>query len=134
MLELINFASVFSATFLSMAVGIVWYSPTLFGRIWQKEHQTNEIEKRGLNQIKIYIGCFSALFVTQLTLACFVSLTLLFDISVSTLSLVLTVFAIAVLGSSMVWERRSFSYFLVAAGFLTTSIIGGVHILAFWPW
>ena len=33
----INFYAVFTATLLSFAIGGLWYSPLLFGRIWLKE-------------------------------------------------------------------------------------------------
>lgn len=43
----INFYAVFTATLLSFAIGGLWYSPLLFGRIWLKELK---LGAEGINQ------------------------------------------------------------------------------------
>ena len=36
-MEKLNFLSIFVASFIPFLLGSIWYSPTLFGTVWQKE-------------------------------------------------------------------------------------------------
>lgn len=50
----INFLAVLVATIASFAFGALWYSPVLFGKIWQKELGYTDEYLKTHNMVKIY--------------------------------------------------------------------------------
>jgi hypothetical protein len=55
MVTSINYLAVFVCGVLAMAVGSLWYSPFVFGKMWMEEVDKSDEEiKRNLNPVKLY--------------------------------------------------------------------------------
>jgi|SRR6218665_647394 len=49
-----NFYAVIAATFVTLVVGFVWYSPKVFGTIWMRETGITEEKARQSNMLKVF--------------------------------------------------------------------------------
>lgn len=47
--------AVIAATFVTLVVGFVWYSPKVFGTIWMKETGITEEKARQSNMLKVFV-------------------------------------------------------------------------------
>ena len=54
----INLLALLTATIASFGLGALWYSPVLFGKLWQKETGLSEEELKDANMAKIFGTCF----------------------------------------------------------------------------
>jgi hypothetical protein len=54
----INWLSVFTATLLAFGIGGLWYSPLLFGKIWQKEIKRTDEDIKKANMPLIFGSTF----------------------------------------------------------------------------
>jgi len=73
----VNVISVFIAAIASTVIGIVWFSPALFGKAWMKLSgiSTKDMEKAKQNMTSGYLGSFIAALVTAYVLGVFLNLT-----------------------------------------------------------
>lgn len=130
----LNIFSVFAATFLAIAVGVVWYSPWVFGKPWmrmvgldesdlEREGQWQRIALGGISQFILFfiVGQLLVLFKVDHQLLRW------FTVLISGMALVL-------LSSSVIWERRPLAYFLITGGYVVTVVAGGMCIIFYWPW
>lgn len=49
-----NFYAVIAATFVTLVVGFIWYSPQVFGTIWMKETGMTEEKAKQSNMLKVF--------------------------------------------------------------------------------
>lgn len=49
-----NFYAVIAATFVTLLVGFIWYSPKVFGTIWMRETGITEEKAKQSNMLKIF--------------------------------------------------------------------------------
>ena len=128
----INIFAVLTATLVSMAVGLVWYSPWACGNIWMKTV--------GLSNTDLERGVwhrFALGFVAQGVL-----LVVLTNLFVQTHTVVpshllvvsVTLAVLAVQAGTVIWERKSFVYFLINGVYTSAVIVGGSAIVIYWPW
>jgi len=54
----INWLAVVAAAVSSFVVGAIWYSPALFGRVWQRETGLTDEQLKAGNPAKIFGGAF----------------------------------------------------------------------------
>ena len=49
-----NFYAVIAATFVTLVIGSIWYSPKVFGTIWMKETGMTEEKAKQSNMLKVF--------------------------------------------------------------------------------
>ncbi len=131
----INVFSVFVATFFAIALGIVWYSPWVFGRVWMHLVGLSESDLEVPGQWKrMILGgishfCFFYVIAGMLTSFANSSQLSLYSVTVP-----LTVGILALISGPVIWERRSVVYFLITGGYAVLSVTSGMYIIALWPW
>jgi hypothetical protein len=135
-MESINELAVIVTALLAIALGSIWYSPLVFGTHWQRAtglmKDAFTLTTRQL--ITALVSAFIANVLVLTIIAYAIALSEEFGISRLYLALGLTVFIGASLGSMVVWERRSWVYFAIHAGYAATVIFFGILIIAYWPW
>ncbi|MDI1257246.1 MAG: DUF1761 domain-containing protein [Flavobacterium sp.] len=154
----INWMALVAATLSSLVTGFLWYNPKVFGTIWMREAGiTEEAAKSNNNMVKIFGMTLLYAFFISFTLQFMVihqwgALSATKDIAgvdPSVLQNYLTAYgdtyrtvkhgmlhgfmtglflALPVLGTSAIYEKRSFKYVLVTGGYwvLTCMIMGGI--------
>lgn len=50
----INFLAILAATLVTLPVGFIWYNPKVFGTIWMNETGMTEEKAKGANMLKVY--------------------------------------------------------------------------------
>ena len=67
----INWLSVIVATIAAFILGSLWYSPVLFGKVWQKELGLSDEKIKNANMAVIFGTSFVLEFIAALFLICF---------------------------------------------------------------
>ena len=128
----INVFAVFAAALSMFVIGGLWYSPVLFGRIWLKELGKDETFLASGNRLTIFGLAFFLALLMAFNLAGFVS-----GYESWTWGLIggaLAGFGWVALSIGMIYlfERRSFRYFMINAGYVVVSFIIMGIILGLW--
>jgi hypothetical protein len=126
--SVINILAVLVSGVASLAIGGIWYSPLLFGRLWQMEVALSDERIKSSNMVIIFGTTFVLSLFMSLCLALFfggkVGFTdgLLYGFFTG-LFWVSTAF-----GVSYLFERRSFLLWLINAGYnvVTFTVMGGI--------
>ena len=129
-MELMNFPAVLAAGAAHFAIGMIWYSPLLFGKIW--------MELSGLSETKLTPRDLGAAFCSSLivayVLACVVLLagarTLLDGAVVGIMAEV--GFVATLLLGDMIFEKKPLKLFLVRNGYNLLALAAAGAILAVW--
>lgn len=135
MFENINEIAVIVSAILAVAIGSIWYSSLLFGKMWTRSigTLTNSESEKGL--LIATTKSFFVYVVTFFILGKFIIITRnIEEISLFGLILMLLVFVWAHLLTPVIWEKKPISYFLVHAGYITTVILVSLAVLSYWPW
>lgn len=153
----INFLALFVAALSTLVIGFVWYHPKVFGTIWMKESGLTEEKLKGGNMLLIFgtslLYAFFISFVIQmLTIHQYGALGMIGgDPSIAKPSyeafmadygntfrtfkhgalhgfITGLFFALPIIGTNALYERRSFKYALVTGGFwiVCLTIMGGI--------
>ncbi|OGW83022.1 MAG: hypothetical protein A3C47_02940 [Omnitrophica bacterium RIFCSPHIGHO2_02_FULL_51_18] len=118
---LINPWAVLGSAVLGMVIGMLWYSPFLFGKLWMKlshiSEQDMEQAKKGAARAKSYGGAFLNGLVMSFVLAFFLDRVGAYDVVEGLIVAVMLWlgFVATVLFSAVLWERKPFSLFLIHA-------------------
>lgn len=124
----INFLAVLVAAISSFVIGSLWYSPILFGKVWQREIKLSDKELQNSNMVKIFGLSFILSLIIAFNLAAFIG-------SASTLAFGLFAGAAAgigwvatALGILFLFEKKSFKLWLIDAGYhaVTFTIMGAI--------
>jgi len=135
MLENINEVAVLVTAILAVAVGSVWYSPIAFGEIWMRSigitPEDEVMSKKEMN-IAILKGIINQIIF-------FFAVTILVLNSNESTSIwefagLLVIILATQLYSSVLWEKKNFSYFLINIGYTVLVLIAGLAIITYWPW
>lgn len=134
----INYLAVLVATVASMILGMLWYGP-LFMKAWMKEMKLTardiKKQKKENGMAKPMISMFIMSFVTASVLSAF----LIYRGDTSVMA-GLTVAFLAWLGftatvhmSKIIFEKSSFKFFMINAGFDLVMLLAMGAIIAAWP-
>ena len=153
----INFLALLLAALSTLVVGFIWYNPKVFGNIWMKETGLKEEDMKGANMIKIFglsiVYAFLISFVLQMVVIHqFGALGMVggdpskampsYNAFMSDYGTAFRTFKhgalhgfitglfmiLPVIGTNALYEKRSFKYVMVTAGFWIVSfmIMGGI--------
>ena len=153
----INFLALLLASLSTLVVGFIWYNPKVFGNIWMKEAGLKEEDMKGANMIKIFglsiVYAFLISFLLQtVVIHQFGALGMVggdtpkalpsYNAFMADYGTVFRTFKhgalhgfmtglfmiLPVIGTIALYEKRSFKYVMVTAGFWIVSfiIMGGI--------
>lgn len=113
----INWLSVIVATLTAFAIGSVWYSPLLFGKAWQAEHELTSENIKNANMPLIFGTTFILNLVGAVVLDMFIGpgTTSIFGL-IAGLFVGIAWVATAI-GTNYLYARKSFKLFLIDAGY-----------------
>ncbi len=131
-----NELAIIVSSLLALALGSIWYSPFLFGKLWQRAANLSDADLQ-----------FSRSLIARSLIVGFLSNVVLMYVIASLLRLVdeagfsrasLAGFLIALLGASVasmvIWEKKSLMYFVIHVGYGILIVLVGTAVLALWPW
>jgi hypothetical protein len=133
----VNYPAIIAAAGLYLTIGILWYSPALFGDIWKSLSKTGEQNKPAnshLHMFAEYTYTYFTALLFSFVMAHFVKWTHLAN-SWEGACLGFWAwlgFIIPTLLGAVIWEKRPFKLFLIEAGYLgLVSVVVGA-VLAVW--
>lgn len=135
MFETVNVVAVLVAALLTAAVGSVWYSPLVFGRAWLKAigRDMDAVFSPQAMRNAVIQGV-SAQIIFFFCIAQFQAFHVLNLMSFKMLGLLLILLLVVQILTTVIWEGRSFIYFLITAGYTAVTLFGGMAIIVYWPW
>ena len=123
-MEGISFLAVIVAAIVSFVVGMLWYSPVLFGKIWMKhmkitEEDMQKSKEEGMTK-QILLG-----FITSLVAA--YSFGLLDAMSTAGVFYIAFVvwlgFQVTIFFENVLWEKKPFPLFVISAGYKLATVM-----------
>lgn len=133
----VNMLAVLAATLVSIALGVIWYSPYLFGRFWMREVGVTEeeIDTAFLARATRFGSGF------LLHGAVFFAIALLFryfkNVDGAVFTRIVTPVLVCALVpnlSRVVWEKGSLRHFCITGGYTLLFVLVGAGIISYWPW
>ncbi len=133
----ISLFPVLVATIVAMAIGMVWYSPKIFGTVWTQEgHIVSEssVSTNDAAWKQILIAAIQN-FIIIYILAHFLLLADAYPgMNVLTAGVWMAILVAATQLSTVIWEKKSLTYFAITAGYVVTVLLVSSVILTKWPW
>ena len=132
----INYWAVLVSAIITMLIGMIWYSPVLFGNIWMKLMKINpkDINKTKNGMGKYYLTAFIATLLFAYVLALFIKFlaitTLLDGLQVGFLIWLGFVITIAI--NSVLWEGKPFEVYLINIAQQLVVFLAVSSILVLW--
>ena|SRR3990167_5758731 len=131
----LNYLAILVAAIASMVIGAVWYSQSVFGKVWMKLTGKSMKDMKKEDATKGYIVAFAASLVTAYVLAVmikiFYSATLVGGAKVGILAW--AGFVATTLAVEYVFEDRPQKLLLVNSGHILATMIVMGAIIAAWP-
>jgi hypothetical protein len=133
----ISLAPIFISTVLAVALGMLWYSPALFGVLWSREAHLDIRNSDFTREITLQAVVASTL--QQLVIMYILAHVLLIARSYpgATPTLVtgwVVLIVVSVQLGSVIWEQRSLTYAAIHAGYIATVLGFAASIITLWPW
>lgn len=128
----INWLSLMVATLSAFAIGSLWYSPVLFGRKWQQELKLSDEEIKNSNMALIFGGAFLLNLIAAIFLDLFIGRESTLVSGISKALLVSIAWIGTALGINYLFSRKSFSLFLIDAGYFLVFFIVMGAIMGAW--
>ncbi len=127
-LSSLNYLAIIVAAVSSFVIGALWYSPVLFGKVWQREAKLSDEDLQNSNMAKTFGLSFILSLIISFNLAAFIGPT-------GTLSFGLFAGAAAgvgwvatALGILYLFEQKSFKLWLINGGYhaVTFTVMGAI--------
>jgi len=130
--QTLNWIAISASTLLSFILGSLWYSPILFGKLWQKEAGISDNKLKTGNMGIIFGGAFILIFISMFNLAMFLGPKA--DLSFGMMAGFLTGFGWVAtsIGVLYLFERRSLKLFFINAGYHIICFTASGAILGGW--
>lgn len=131
-MEGLNIWAVFVAALSTFLIGGLWYSPALLGRLWMRENGFTEESLKGSNMTKIFGLAFLMGLIAAVNLALFLGpedrpeMGALWGFAAG------FGWVATFLGTIYLFERKSFTLFLINAGYSVVALTVMGVILAAW--
>lgn len=136
MFEVIHEFAVLGTACFMLALATIWYSPLLFGKVWMRETKMTQemLEKAQPDNWKHMLVTFVSYVVMLGLLAVMVVYAPLLGLTPLCAAGLLSLFVVAGVVPTTLFEGRSFRYFAIQAGFSVLFIVLGTLMLQYWPW
>lgn len=128
----INYWAVMVAAVSSFALGSLWYSPLMFEKPWMKELGFTKEGMKDTSMLKIFGIAFILMFIIAFNLAAFIGTESDWKSGMMAGALGGIGWIAAAIGVNYLFERKSFSLFLINAGYMAVSLIIMGAILGAW--
>lgn len=131
-LSTINYLAVLVAALSTFLIGGLWYSPVLFGKVWQQDVGLSDEDLKNGNPAKIFGGAFVLGLIMSFNLAAFLGTesNLMWGISAGFLAG--AGWIATAMGVTYLFERRSLRFFLINAGYHVISFVVMGAIIGVW--
>jgi hypothetical protein len=128
----INWLSVIVATIAAFILGSLWYSPVLFGKVWQKELGLSDEKIKNANMAVIFGTSFVLEFIAALVLEMFLGPDANVVTGIIAGALVGIAWIATAIGTNYLFARKSFRLFLIDSGYFVVFFIVMGGILGAW--
>jgi membrane-associated HD superfamily phosphohydrolase len=131
--EHVNWLAVVAAALSTFVLGGLWYSPALFGRAWMAEANLSQEQLRNGKMAKIFVSSFVFSLLMSANLAMFLAEPKT-TASWGATAGFLAGFGWVALGIAIIslFERRSWKYIFINAGYMTVAFVLMGLILGAW--
>jgi hypothetical protein len=128
----LNYLAIFAAALSTFLLGGLWYSPAVFGKVWMRENGFTEEGMKGGNMVKIFGIAFLLGLIGAINLALFLGPEADVAFGAAAGFAAGAGWVATQVGAHYLFERKSFTLFLINAGYSTVALtIMGV-ILGAW--
>jgi hypothetical protein len=128
----LNYWAILVAALSTFLIGGLWYSPAVFGKAWMKENKFTEEDTKGGNLVKIFGLSFILGLIAAINLAMFMGPENRPEMGALWGFLAGFGWVATFVGTHYLFERKSFTLFLINAGYSIVALtIMGV-IIAWW--
>lgn len=128
----INWLAVIAAAFAAFMLGGLWYSPMLFGRIWQREAGLSDERLAASNQAVIFGGAFVLALAAAAMFALFLGPDPALPFAIGASVSAGLFWVAASFGINYLFERRSFTLFAINGGYHTLQFTLTGLVLGLW--
>jgi len=131
-MEQLNIWAVLVAALSTFLIGGLWYSPAVFGKAWMKENRFTEEEMKNANMVKIFGLAFLLALIAAINLAMFMGPENKPEMGALWGFLAGFGWVATFIGTHYLFERKSFTLFLINAGYSIVALTVMGVILAAW--
>lgn len=126
-----------AATCLSLALGTVWYSDSLFGKAWR--HMTGQTDTEVSQGGYQLLQRMAVEFVARLTMLYVLTYFMMLEAKAGThggffVAGLTALVVAAAYSSTVLWEKKSIMYLYITVGYNALVLFGGAGIIVHWPW
>jgi hypothetical protein len=136
MFDEVNEIAIIVTALLGIAIGSIWYSPLVFGKYWMSAARLTKedlaMSRASLVRSIGYASIANIVFVY--IVARLIGLVAAQDFPLAVLGVLLILFLVTSMTSVVVWEKKSFVYLMIHAGYGSIIVCISILVLAFWPW
>ena len=126
-----NIWAVLVAALSTFLIGGLWYSPAIFGKVWMRENGFTEEGMKNSNMVKIFGLAFFLAFIASINLAMFLGPEENIGMGAFWGFLAGFGWVATFVGTHYLFERRSFTLFLINAGYSIVALtVMGVILVA----
>lgn len=131
----VNLIAVVVSTALAIVIGMLWYSPKTFGTVWAREAGVDMAAGASEGMWKMMLAGAIQNFVIIYILSHFLILAEAYPGADALIGAVwMAILVAATHLGSVIWEKKSLTYFSVNAGYLATILIVSALVITRWPW
>jgi hypothetical protein len=131
-MDQLNIWAVLVAAVSTFLIGGLWYSPAVFGKAWMRENGFTEEGMKGGNMVKIFGLAFFLAIISAINLAMFMGPENKPSMGALWGFLAGFGWVATFIGTHYLFERRSFTLFLINAGYSIVALTIMGIILAAW--
>ena len=128
----INFWAVLVSAALTFVIGSLWYSPVMFAKPWMKELGLTPEGMSNSNMVKIFSLAFLLMLIIAFNLAAFIGPEADLQFGMMAGALAGIGWVAAAMGVNYLFERKSFRFWLINAGYMVVSFTLMGAILGAW--
>lgn len=131
-MEHLNIWAVLVAALSTFLIGGLWYSPALFGKAWMRENGFTEEKMKNANMVKIFGLAFFLALIAAVNLAMYMAEENRPEMGAFWGFLAGFGWVATFVGTHYLFERKSFTLFLINAGYSVVALTIMGAIIAAW--